>query len=347
MDLAAFAESHGCTVDVAYTDEVDLSQKYDMIGFSSLVTGVPKSLADLARDYPGSLFFGGKATSTLSDTQQSEIHRLGFATVKGTGEKLFADDWTYEDYPPWTAKHFQQLDRLGTMTEAMSSRGCPFRCHFCHNTETKVNYFSENRTIENARLILERFGRHRVFFVDDVFAINSGRMMRLLEESDRQGLDLRRRTSFFAHVACMGYSVLLAIKAYDPLEVQVGFESGDDGMLEAMGKTFDASRAEERLRAAHAMGIRIVGLFLLGFPGETRESLANTVAFVERNRKYMAGWWASHYQPVPNTRGWELVKERLGRIVDGAWNTEICYVDPNITRDDLVMAGKAIMQCKD
>jgi radical SAM superfamily enzyme YgiQ (UPF0313 family) len=264
----------------------------------------------------------------------------------GPGEKLFNGGLSvdYSSYPAWFAADFYALDRLHSMTEAMSSRGCPYRCHFCHNTEPKMQFFSPERTVSNAALILNVIGRHRVFFVDDVFATNAQRMREILAEADLAGLELRKRTCFFVHVNHTSGERLDAIAEYEPQEVQMGVESGDDGMLEAMGKRFDAMEAEAALRRLHDRGIRVACLFLIGFPGETVDSLANTVEFVQRNRKYMSGWWVSYYQPVPGTKGWEMAKERAGREITGGWNTDISYVDPNLLEQDLMDARAAIME---
>jgi len=114
-------------------------------------------------------------------------------------------------------------------------------------------------------------------------------------------------------------------------------------MLTAMGKPFDAARAESVVRRLQAGGIPVEGLFLLGFPGETRESLADTVAFVERNRKFMANCWASFYQPVPGTVGWQMAVDRGWHGV-GARNVNLTYVDPNLTANDIRSAKESIKE---
>ncbi len=118
---------------------------------------------------------------------------------------------------------------------------------------------------------------------------------------------------------------------------------GDDGMLSAMGKTFTAQRAGEKIQQLHAAGVKVAALFLIGFPGETRQSLQNTLDLLNASRQYLSGWWVSYYQPVPYTRGWELAKERVPNYKKGDWNTEISYLDPNLTEQDLTTARQAMM----
>ncbi len=347
MDLAVYGRAFGHQIDLAYVNQVGKLDDYDIVGLSALSLGyhVLSAVKSLRENYSGRIVFGGKAASSLQPAEHVYLDQLGVEVHAGPGETLLSDvPIDYENYPAWQEADFRILDRGATMTEMMSSRGCPYRCNFCHNTEKKVEYFSIERIMANASLILNTIGRPRVFFVDDVFAVRAERLHAILDASRQNGVDLQGRCCFFVHINHTNDETIEAIGAYDPREVLVGIESGDNRMLEAMGKRFTAERAEEQLRKLHSRGIRAAGLFLMGFPGETKESLQATVDFVDRNRKYMSGWWVSYYQPVPFTKGWEIAKERVGDdMVTGGWNTEINYIDPNVAIKDLRKARWAAM----
>ncbi len=358
LDLAAYGREYGHEVDVAYIDEtairrLSLLETYDIVGLSSLTFSsfVLSEIENLRKKYKGRIVFGGKGTEVLQDCDCDNLAKLDVEVFSGSGERLFRPvkllesvDIGYGDYPAWHEVDFHALDRVGQMTEMMSSRGCPYRCHFCQNTENRVHYFSPERTVVNAAMLLTTMHRHRIFLVDDIFAVSADRMSTILSLADDRGLNLRRRTCFFVHVSHVNDKTIESIREYNPQEVLVGVESGDDKMLEAMGKTFTSAQAEDRLRCLHSQGIRVSCLFLMGYPGETNESLQATVDFVERNRKYMSGWWVSYYQPVPFTKGWEQAVDRVGKdLVTGGWNTDINYLDPNLTAKELVDARWAVM----
>jgi hypothetical protein len=61
----------------------------------------------------------------------------------------------------------------------MSSRGCPYHCHFCHNTEKKISFFSHERTAANIDLLLKQ-GAKSIFFCDDNFVGNPQHSKELL-----------------------------------------------------------------------------------------------------------------------------------------------------------------------
>lgn len=347
IDLAAYGRRFGHEIDVAYDEEQDISADYDFVGVSAIVVDddVLDSLKSIRQRYPGRLVLGGKGAATLLNKARATLDQLDVEVFEGSGEKLLNNGMPidYADYPAWSADDLRILGAPDSAVELMSTRGCPYHCHFCNNTEPKVRYFSPERTIANASLLLNMMGRQRVFFVDDIFTLRASHMMAILAEADRVGLELRKRTHFFVHVNLVDDQRLDAIDAFEPAEIQIGIESGDDGMIEAMGKTYAAAKAEHCLKLLHSHGHAVACLFLFGFPGETRTSLQRTIDFVARNREYMSGVWISYYQPIPGTRGWDMVKERLGHEVEGKWNTEITFLDPNLTAIDLIEARRYIM----
>ena len=349
LDLACYGRKFGHEIDVGYLDAKPLPvlDCYDLVGVSAIQfdRSLVEFLQGIQAAYRGRVVLGGKATDAMPDEDLESVRRLGVEIFEGCGEGLLSPgvEVDYQQYPVWSEVDFRIMDYASSVTEAMSSRGCPYRCHFCHNTEHRVRYFSPERTAEHVKLILKTLGRFRVFFVDDIFALRVSHMRGVLAACDAIGVDLRKHNDFFVHISQLDDARLDAIDEFQPRELQVGIESGDDGILAAMGKTFTAVEAESKLRELHRRGHLVACLFLMGFPGETSDSLQATVDFVTRNRKYMSGWWVSYYQPVPKTVGWELACERAGRRVDGNWNTDISYLDPNITVEDLQAARKAVM----
>lgn len=122
------------------------------------------------------------------------------------------------------------------------------------------------------------------------------------------------------------------IKVYKPFRASIRIESGDDRMLERMGKGFDSETAFQKIKTLFdETHVSIGALFIIGFPGETEESLQNTHRFIQRIRPF-AGSWVSYYQPVRGTPGFELALRRDPGMKVGRRNTAITYIDPNLTQ---------------
>lgn len=325
LDLAPIARAQGHEVECAWLGEIPRGD-FEFIGLSVLSgwPGLRDAVCDLRRRFPyAGIAVGGKWAGAPDTALGPDVE-----IWPGSGEAFFGWDRPFEEYPAWEARDLAALhvDRMGVM----SSRGCPYRCAFCHNTEKRVQCFSPVRTVENIVRLRER-GVADVFFVDDVFTLDPDRMWRVLEEADRRGVELRGVCRFFTHVRHTGQVVISAMRAFEPAEVQIGIESGDARMLRAMNKGFapaDALRAVEVLADA---GLPVRVLMLIGFPGETVESLENSLLFVRQVGHRVRRIWVSYYQPIPGTPGHALA-EREGTLREhGRANTQIGYVPAGLT----------------
>ena len=341
LDLAAYWRGLGHTVDCYYIDQIVRGQaggkNYDVVGLSVLqVLRENDPLTDaiyLQDRFKTDITVGGKWTQTLNDHEKEIFKRKGIEIYAGAGERCFDNgEIDFGGYPPWQEIDFQTLDDV--RADIMSSRGCPYNCHFCQNTEKKLSFFSAARTADNIKLLFS-YRIKRVFLCDDIFTLKASHMAALYEEMKRRNIPFEHRTEFFTHINHLQGEILEWIKRFKPYQVNIGVESGDDRMLHAMGKGFDSQTAYEKLKLLYEYaGVRIGTLFLIGYPGETEESLRNTLHFIERIRPF-AGGWVSYYQPVPGTKGYEMVRERRGKIKPGRRNMSISYVDPNLSKRTL------------
>jgi radical SAM superfamily enzyme YgiQ (UPF0313 family) len=329
LDLAPYMRQCGHTVDVAYMDAVP-DKSYDLVGLSVLQSAGCDPVQDALclREY-GPVVVGGKWTRTMDELQKDILHRSGVTVWTEAGELLFDRTVNYETYPAWDDQDICALRRV--YNEVMSNRGCPYRCNFCHNTEQKVSFFSPQRTAQNVQLLFHH-GVRDVFFVNDIFTLKAAHMEQVYTALCQRGVSIAGRSTFFTHVRHVTDEVVSMMQLYAPSFVQIGIESGDDGMLQAMGKKFSVEEAFHALVRLYEARVRVVALFLIGYPAETRESLENTLQFVRKVKPYLHSIFVSYYQPVPGTVGYAVAAARRPSCV-AKRNTEITYVDPNISAE--------------
>ena len=166
----------------------------------------------------------------------------------------------------------------------MTSRGCPFHCRFCHNTEKKVSFFNVKRTVSNIELLL-KLNVGAILLLDDIFTIKSSHMEQIYNELENRGLNIKEKCEFFTHVNFVTETTVKWMKKYSPIQVQIGIESGDDEMLRQMAKGFDSEKALNSIKMLYKNRINIFALFLIGFPGESLNSLNNTFRFIKKIKK--------------------------------------------------------------
>ena len=350
LDLAAYLRNFGHTVDCYYLDQIQTGRhtnrnRYDLVGLSVLqVVDEKQPFRDamyLRRRFCSEVVVGGKWTRSITENQKRYLKNHGFNLHLGPGEHYFVDrEIDYATYPSWHRVDFHTLNDV--RSDIMSTRGCPYHCHFCHNTEKKVSFFSPKRTVDNIELLFN-LGVSRISFCDDIFTLNLAHMEAVYNELKGRAIPIENRTEFFAHINHINQGMIGWIRKYRPFQVNVGVESGDDRMLKLMGKGFDSETAYGKLKMLHEeTGVPIGTLFLIGFPGETEESLQNTLNFLKRIRTF-AGNWVSYYQPIPGTKGYDMAVERNRHTKAGRRNMHISYVDPNLTRKTLFIYNYRMM----
>ena len=81
--------------------------------------------------------------------------------------------------------------------------------------------------------------------------------------------------------------------------------------------------------------VPVVGLWLIGFPGETEETLENTYQFILELKPYMYHNFISHYIPLNNTVGYELAKKEGGTFLKAVNGKCVSYIPPTLTEEIL------------
>jgi radical SAM superfamily enzyme YgiQ (UPF0313 family) len=160
-----------------------------------------------------------------------------------------------------------------------SRRGCPNDCSYCSTSQIQGRRIRTRPPIDVVEHVaaLARSGHRRIYFVDNSFNIPESYALELCATLRRAGTGVSWRCILYPHL--VGEELVAALAAAGCVEVSLGFESGSLPVLRALGKRFGPVdvRAASDLLAAH--GIRRMGFLLLGGPGETRESVEESLSF--------------------------------------------------------------------
>ncbi len=163
-----------------------------------------------------------------------------------------------------------------------ASRGCPFLCEFC-DTSTfggKIRYNSPQRVYDVMKHLSEVYGVKHLQFVDDLFVAHNARVVEFSKLLIANKIDMT--WSCTARVNTVKPETLALMKEAGCWEISFGLESGSDWLLDEMKKSQRVETAERAVKWTHEAGIRVKGLFMLGYPGETRESIEMTKEFIQR-----------------------------------------------------------------
>ena len=179
----------------------------------------------------------------------------------------------------------------------ITSRGCPHQCAFCHNISPTYRAHSVEYLLEELSSMVGR-GVDLVEIVDDNFTVDRDRALRFLREVAREFPGLRFRMK--SRVDAVDRELLRAAKAAGVYLVAFGAESGSPAVLERMGKGIEPGQIERACRMTREEGIYCHTSWVLGFPGETRETVRETVCLIRAAKPTTAQ--IVILRPFPGTR---------------------------------------------
>lgn len=164
-----------------------------------------------------------------------------------------------------------------------SVRGCPYRCAFCNYPflfdDTKFRTKSAERMVDDWACYVRTLGVEYITCLDSLFTMPRARLEAFCRALVRR--ELRAKWICYARAddLCDPAIVALMIEA-GCVQVQIGIESGDQGQLERMNKRTTVEENGRALETCRRLGLTTVVSLVVGFPGETDETLRRTLDFL-------------------------------------------------------------------
>lgn len=167
-----------------------------------------------------------------------------------------------------------------SITTLMSTRGCPHRCEFCSNVVFGGSYRarSSQNVVDEVEEILN-LGYDRVAFADDLFTLKKGRVVEICDEIARRRLNFAWEC--LARVDTMDYATAAKMKEAGCARIFFGIESGNDHILKQMQKAIRVEQARAAVEVCHKAGLQVGAFFILYYPGETDETVFNTLRLID------------------------------------------------------------------
>jgi hopanoid biosynthesis associated radical SAM protein HpnJ len=162
-----------------------------------------------------------------------------------------------------------------------TTRGCPAQCTFCLWPQTLSGHPWRKRSTDDVAAEMAKAKQlwpdvKEFFFDDDTFNIQKARTVELCAKLKPLGL-----TWSCTSRVTTDYETLKAMKEAGCRLLIVGYESGDQQILKNIKKGATVERARQFTKDCHKLGLVVHGDFILGLPGETHETINNTIAFAK------------------------------------------------------------------
>lgn len=197
-----------------------------------------------------------------------------------------------------------------SITTVMSTRGCPYRCEFCSNVVFGGSF--RERTPQNVVDEIEAclaMGYDRISFADDVFTMKKERVLNVCREITRRELNFHWEC--LGRVDALDFATALEMKKAGCTRIYFGIESGSVETLALMNKKITPEQAKAAVLAAHQAGLEVGAFFIVCYPGDTDDSVIETLHFAASLPLDYLG--LSMPYPLPGTALHERVKDRIQR----------------------------------
>jgi radical SAM superfamily enzyme YgiQ (UPF0313 family) len=167
--------------------------------------------------------------------------------------------------------------RLPAMS-IFATRGCPGRCTFCYRTfYGRVRKRSAENIINEIGILKRDFGIREVAFYDDTFTLFKKEVKRFSNLILEKKIDIT--WSCFTRVDYVDRELLTAMKKSGCHLILFGVESASEEILKALNKDISLQKVRENVRLARDIGIETRASFMIGNPGETKETIKKTINF--------------------------------------------------------------------
>lgn len=231
------------------------------------------------------------------------IFRNGSNIVDNGPRTLIADI----DLIPRPAYHllphlssYRTRSRAYPVGYVFTSRGCPAACTFCYrNFGTKWRARSPENVIKEIAFLRKEYGIRQLDILDDNFSFDVERARRILEMIIAERWNLKINLQIGVRIHSLNRDLLSIMKRAGVFKFGFGIESGDKAILERIKKGLDIDRAVEIVRMARSLGIIAHGYFIIGFPGDSPETMQRTIDFAKRLDPHYASF--SICTPLPGT----------------------------------------------
>lgn len=198
----------------------------------------------------------------------------------------------------------------------VTSRGCPFDCTFCAGKSIwgkSYRYRRAGPVVDEIEMLMKDHGVREIFMGDDNFNLKASHATEVCEEILGRGLDFPWACPNGVRVDSLSPELLALMRRAGCHLIGLGIESGDQRVLDRARKSLDLAIVPRVCDDIKKAGITAVGFFVLGLPGDTRQTVEKTIRFARELPLKRA--WFNILAPYPGSEIFETYLR--DRNIDG------------------------------
>lgn len=248
----------------------------------------------------------------------------GFENIKGLSYKSFGrifhnpmpESWC--DINQYPIPDFSLVEgwKGDNIVPIQTSRGCPFNCKFCSVTKVFGRQL-RHKTVERVIEEIKSQNSEYIFFVDDNFTADKKKAKELLRRIIDEGISIRWGTQVRVDAA-KDEELVSLMKEAGCFMVYIGMESVNPESLKDVRKKQTVDDIIESIRVFHRYGIRIHGMFVIGFDADDIKTIRQTVRFAKKEK--VDSVQIMILTPLPGTETYDELKKEGRLLSDVGWD---------------------------
>jgi anaerobic magnesium-protoporphyrin IX monomethyl ester cyclase len=296
----------------------------------------------------------GEGEQTLSELMShvfnfGVLHEVAGITFRKNGQIIRTpnrpliqdlDELPYPAYKYFPLEKYRISGR--SILPVITSRGCPFQCSFCVSTQMFGKNFRIRRiknVVDEIEWLRDTCGANAFTFYDDTFTLDMERAIKVCEEIKKRKIGLPWNCQ--TRVDQLSKKVLAKMREANCEAVYFGVESGCQSILEAVGKETSIKQNEQAIKWAKDEGLVVIISLVIGYPGETTDTLEQTLDLVRRLKPDDA--YLCVATPYPGTDFYRFITEK-GWEMSPDWSlydtTTPVFENPSISKEKILEVRK-------
>ena len=229
-------------------------------------------------------------------------------------------------------KHFP----IGVVT---TTRGCPNQCTFCASPQfynRKIRFRSPENVVEEIRYLVERFGAREIHFEDDNLTFKRDHAERICNLIIESGIKISWACPNGIRADRIDEELIRLMKRSGCYCVAYGVESANPQILHNVKKHERLETVENAINIASRAGISCQGFFVFGLPGETPQTIEETINFAKNSNLSRAQFLI--LDVIPGCELWETLKGKFRPDWTKNSFKEPEWIPDGLTKDQLKKA---------
>jgi radical SAM superfamily enzyme YgiQ (UPF0313 family) len=234
--------------------------------------------------------------------------------------------------------------RFFTYQHVSLTRGCPGNCTFCGSPgfwHRRVRFHSAAYFVEQLELLSRKGVRH-FYFCDDTFTVNSQKVVEVCRMILERGLDITWQA--ISRVDMINEEILYWMRKAGCIQISFGVENGSEKIRRLLNKTFTTAQVEQAFSRTTRYGILSRAYFIYGCPGESRETVQESIDLMRRIKPLGTVFYILDL--FPGTALYDVYRRLFG-LTDDIWLErieDILYfeTDPNLDREKVLSFGRML-----